>query len=163
MEYTYLWALSRCSTSMRLFLIDSKLRFAELLLFLSSTSLVRLPKETSLETEELLTAEIIPMSVIEVFSLNGVESKSFFITDNIVCEIMELLSSLSLITISLLFSSSASSISDAKPDDLSPGIHNNYNVSIWFWRNYWIYNSNFSYCRINLFMRTFTAFNAYFT
>jgi hypothetical protein len=40
--------------------------------------------------------------------------------DNIVCEITELLSSLSLITISLLFSSSASSISDAKPDDLSP-------------------------------------------
>ena len=62
---------------------------------------------------ELLLLKI-PISMMGVFSLD----ESLLNKDDMVCDMMELVSSLSLIPRSLLLSSSNSRISD--PDDLSP-------------------------------------------
>jgi hypothetical protein len=63
---------------------------------------------------------MIPISIRDAFSFEFVGPQSFPNKDVIVCEIMELLSSLSLFPRSLLLPSSTSSISIANPEDLLP-------------------------------------------
>jgi hypothetical protein len=64
--------------------------------------------------------EIIPISMRDVLSFEFRPPPSFLSNDDIVCEIIEVLSSLSLFPRSLLLASSMSSISNANPDDLLP-------------------------------------------